>query len=63
MIHDLILLPWTLFKYIFSLGLWAALIMGCVSYWKFYNLTDKLRNIRVNRSNKTDLDKPEDYII
>lgn len=63
MIHELILLPWTLFKYIFSLGLWTILIMGCVSYWKFYNLTDKLRNIRVNKSNKTDLDKPEDYII
>ena len=63
MIHELILLPWTLFKYIFSLGLWTILIWGCVSYWKFYNLTDKLRNIRVNKSNKTDLDKPEDYII
>jgi len=62
MLNELILLPWTLFKYIFSIGLWGLILWSVVSYWKFYNLTEKLTGIFKPKPKK-DLDKPEDYII
>jgi hypothetical protein len=31
---ELILLPWVLFKYIFSLGLWGVLFMTLHYQWK-----------------------------
>jgi hypothetical protein len=63
MLNELILLPWTLFKYIFSIGLWGLILWSVVSYWKFYNLTEKLTGLFKPDKPKKDLDKPEDYII
>jgi len=63
MLNELILLPWTLFKYIFSIGLWGIFIWSVVSYWKFYNLTEKLTGIFKSDKPKQVKDQPEDYII
>lgn len=38
---ELILLPWVLFKYLFSLGLWTALFMTLHYQWKKRCLTEK----------------------
>lgn len=62
MLNELILLPWTLFKYIFSIGLWGLILWSVISYWRFYNLTEKLLQTFKTKPKK-DLDKPEDYII
>jgi len=63
MLNELILLPWTLFKYIFSIGLWGLILWSVVSYWKFYNLTEKLTGIFKSDKPKQVKDQPEDYII
>ena len=39
---ELILLPWILFKYLFSLGLWAGLFMTIHYQWKKRCLTEKI---------------------
>jgi len=39
---ELILLPWILFKYAFSLGLWFALFMTLHYQWKKRCLTEKI---------------------
>ena len=36
---ELVLLPWTLFKYVFSLGLWFALFMTLHYQWKKRNVS------------------------
>ena len=59
---ELILLPWTIFKYIFSLGLWGALIITLHYQWKKHDCSEwTLNALRSNK--KKDEDKPEDYII
>jgi len=57
---ELILLPWTLFKYIFSLGLWGALFMTLHFYWKKHDCTEW--TVSKLTKNKTE-EKPEDYIV
>ena len=37
---ELILLPWVLFKYIFSLGLWGVLFMTLHYQWKKHDCTE-----------------------
>jgi hypothetical protein len=46
---DLILLPWILFKYVFSLGLWFALFMTLHYQCKKHNVWTKIRKIRFRR--------------
>lgn len=64
MLEEIILLPWTIFKYIFSLGLWSALFITLHYQWKKHDCSewtmDKLTQLK--RKNKTE-DKPEDYIV
>ena len=62
MLNELILLPWTLFKYLFSISLWGIFIWCSISYWKFYNLTEKLTGIFKTRQTKK-YEEPEDYIL
>ena len=62
MLNELILLPWTLFKYIFSIGLWGLILWSVISYWRFYNLTEKLTTFFKPKPKQVK-DKPEDYII
>ena len=62
MLTELILLPWTLFKYIFSIGLWCLFFVTCVSYWRHYDLTEKLTTFFKPKPKQVK-DKPEDYII
>ena len=40
MIGDLILLPWVLFKYIFSIGLWGLFFTLCHYYWNKHECSD-----------------------
>jgi hypothetical protein len=57
---ELILLPWTIFKYIFSLGLWGALFMTLHFYWQKHDCTEWTVS---KFTKKTKQDKPEDYIV
>ncbi len=47
---ELILLPWVLFKYIFSLGMWGVLFMTLHYQWKKHDCSDwtvaKYRQLR-----------------
>lgn len=60
---ELILLPWTIFKYIFSLGLWGLLFFTLHFYWQKHDCTewtvDKVMKLR----GKKQQEKPEDYIV
>ena len=59
---ELILLPWTLFKYIFSLGLWGVFFFTLHYLWNKHDCSEwTLNALRSNK--KKDEDKPEDYII
>ena len=50
---ELILLPWVLFKYIFSLGLWGVLFMTLHYQWKKHDCTEWTVNaIRSRRKKK-----------
>ena len=50
---ELILLPWVLFKYIFSLDLWGVLFMTLHYQWKKHDCTEWTVNaIRSRRKKK-----------
>jgi len=50
---DLILLPWVLFKYIFSLGLWSVLFISIHHQWKKHDCSEWTMNaIRSRRKKK-----------
>lgn len=57
---ELILLPWVLFKYIFSLGLWGALFITLHYQWKKHDCSDwtigKLRQMRKKKPVEDDID-------
>lgn len=57
---ELILLPWTIFKYIFSLGLWGALFMTLHYQWKQHDCSDwtvsKIRQLRKKKPVEDDID-------
>lgn len=57
---ELILLPWTIFKYIFSLGLWGLFFFTLHFYWQKHDLTEWVVS---KFTKKTKQDKPEDYIV
>tara|TARA_B110000211_G_scaffold224540_1_gene275696 strand:+ start:476 stop:733 length:258 start_codon:yes stop_codon:yes gene_type:complete len=53
MIGDLILLPWVLFKYIFSIGLWGLFFTLCHYYWNKHECSDwTVKAIRKARGKK-----------
>jgi hypothetical protein len=59
---ELILLPWTLFKYLFSLGLWSVFFITLHYLWKKHDCSEWTLNAL--RSNKKKVEeKPEDYIV
>ena len=57
---ELILLPWTIFKYIFSLGLWGLLFFTLHFYWQKYDLTEWVTSKFTKKEKE---EKPEDYIV
>lgn len=57
---ELILLPWTIFKYIFSLGLWGLFFFTLHFYWQKHDCTEWTLG---KLTKKTKQDKPEDYIV
>jgi len=61
--NELILLPWTTFKYIFSLLFWGLLFFSIHHQWVKHDCTEwslgKLKQF--NKTKKED--KPEDYIV
>ena len=59
---ELILLPWTLFKYIFSLGLWGVLFITLHHQWKKHNCSEWTLNALKSNKKKVE-EKPEDYIV
>jgi len=62
---ELILLPWTLFKYIFSLGLWSVFFITLHYLWKKHDCSEwTLNALRSNKPKKQKVEeKPEDYIV
>jgi hypothetical protein len=61
---ELLLLPWTIFKYLFSLGLWGIFFMTLHYQWKKHDCSEwTVGQIskRMNKKNKPE--SPEDYIV
>jgi len=65
---EIILLPWTLFKYLFSLGLWGVLFITLHYQWKKHDCSEWTVNaIRSRQTSKqkkkVEEETPEDYIV
>jgi len=58
---DLILLPWVLFKYIFSLGLWSVLFISIHHQWKKHDCSEWTMNAIRSRRKKKPIEDDIDW--
>ena len=58
---DLILLPWVLFKYIFSLGLWSVLFISIHHQWKKHDCSEWTMNAILSRRKKKPIEDDIDW--